>query len=74
MKKNLFFLLTVCLLHGCSETKKSTPLTEQTIDHSWFEEARFGLFIHFGPHSVLCNGEWIMQNRPYHVNAYSRLQ
>ncbi|MDR1951783.1 MAG: alpha-L-fucosidase [Bacteroidales bacterium] len=73
MKKTLLLLLTAYLLNGCCNTK-TTPLTEQTVDHSWFEEARFGLFVHFGPYSVLCDGEWIMQNKPYHVDAYSRLQ
>jgi alpha-L-fucosidase len=74
MKKSFLILLTIGLLNSCSDTKKSTPLTEQTVDHSWFEDARFGLFVHFGPYSVLSNGEWVMQNHPYHVNAYRRLQ
>jgi alpha-L-fucosidase len=42
--------------------------------HQWFEEARFGLFVHFGPYSVLCDGEWIMNNKPVTVHDYKKLQ
>lgn len=40
----------------------------------WFEDARFGMFVHFGPYSVLGNGEWIMNNRSIKTNDYKRLQ
>lgn len=40
----------------------------------WFEDARFGMFVHFGPYSVLGNGEWIMNNRPIKTTEYRRLQ
>lgn len=42
--------------------------------HEWFSNARFGMFIHFGPYSVLGDGEWVMQNRPIKVNEYKKLQ
>ena len=74
MKKTLLLLLTICLLGACSNQstfKFNEP--SQVVDHSWFEDARFGMFIHFGPYAVLSNGEWIMQNFPYHVNQYRQL-
>ncbi|MDR3339990.1 MAG: alpha-L-fucosidase [Candidatus Symbiothrix sp.] len=40
----------------------------------WFEDARFGMFVHFGPYSVLGNGEWVMNNRPIKGEDYKRLQ
>ncbi|MCD8172884.1 MAG: alpha-L-fucosidase [Alistipes sp.] len=43
-------------------------------DTSWFEEARFGMFIHFGPYSVLGSGEWVMNTRPITAQSYLRLQ
>jgi alpha-L-fucosidase len=43
-------------------------------DTKWFEDAKFGMFIHFGPYSVLGNGEWVMQNRPVEVKEYKKLQ
>lgn len=42
-------------------------------DTGWFEEARFGMFVHFGPYSVLGAGEWVMQNRPVKGKDYMRL-
>jgi alpha-L-fucosidase len=29
----------------------------------WFQNARFGMFIHWGVYSVLGDGEWVMNNR-----------
>ena len=43
-------------------------------DTRWFEEARFGMFVHFGPYSVLGAGEWVMTNRPIKAKDYRRLQ
>jgi alpha-L-fucosidase len=43
-------------------------------DTKWFEDARFGMFVHFGPYSVLGSGEWVMNSRPIKGNDYLRLQ
>jgi len=43
-------------------------------DTRWFEEARFGMFIHFGPYSVLGDGEWVMNLRPIRAVDYLQLQ
>jgi alpha-L-fucosidase len=39
----------------------------------WFQDARFGLFIHWGVYSVLGDGEWVMNNRKLRVEEYERL-
>ena len=39
-----------------------------------FQDSRYGLFIHWGPSSLLGAGEWVMHNRNIHVKDYSRLQ
>ncbi|MDL2319975.1 alpha-L-fucosidase [Alistipes sp. OttesenSCG-928-B03] len=43
-------------------------------DTRWFEEARLGMFVHFGPYSVLGAGEWVMNTRPIVGKDYMRLQ
>lgn len=43
-------------------------------DTKWFEDARFGMFIHYGPYSVLGAGEWVMNNRNIKTKDYKRLQ
>ncbi len=39
----------------------------------WFEDAKFGLFIHWGAYSVLGDGEWVMNNRRITVEEYEKL-
>jgi alpha-L-fucosidase len=39
----------------------------------WFQEAKFGLFIHWGVYSVLEDGEWVMNNRKITVEEYEKL-
>jgi alpha-L-fucosidase len=39
----------------------------------WFENARFGMFIHWGVYSVVGDGEWLMNNHKMTVAEYERL-
>jgi alpha-L-fucosidase len=39
----------------------------------WFQDAKFGLFIHWGVYSLLGQGEWVMQNRKITVPEYEWL-
>jgi len=63
-----FIYLFVCLLSVMNISAQTKPSTQ------WFEDARFGMFIHFGVYSVLGNGEWVMNNRPVTGSDYRRLQ
>jgi alpha-L-fucosidase len=38
-----------------------------------FQDAKFGLFIHWGVYSVLGDGEWVMNNRQIAVREYEKL-
>jgi alpha-L-fucosidase len=40
---------------------------------TWFNEARFGMFIHWGPYSVAARGEWVMNRERIPVEEYRRL-
>ena len=40
---------------------------------SWFREARFGIFIHYGLYSELGTGEWSQANENYTVAEYEKL-
>ncbi|MCD7900972.1 MAG: alpha-L-fucosidase [Bacteroides sp.] len=66
MKK---ILTTLLLLLMCHTMFGQTPPKTK-----WFEDARFGLFIHFGPYSVLADGEWVMNTKPIKGKDYMRLQ
>jgi alpha-L-fucosidase len=39
----------------------------------WFQDAKFGLFIHWGVYSVLGSGEWVMNERKIAVHEYEKL-
>lgn len=68
--KKIYLILILFFCFGINIIGQSL---QQKPDTRWFEEARFGMFVHFGPYSVLGNGEWIMNNRNIKVNDYKRL-
>jgi alpha-L-fucosidase len=39
----------------------------------WFEDAKFGLFVHWGVYSLLGKGEWVMNNDKIPVAEYEKL-
>lgn len=39
----------------------------------WFDEARFGMFVHFGIYSQLGRGEWVMYEEDIPRNRYEKL-
>jgi len=50
-----------------------TPAAENLKAREWFADAKFGLFIHWGPFSIPGDGEWVMNNRNITVKNYTRL-
>lgn len=56
---------------SAQETYTLTP--ENRKARAWFEDAKFGLFIHWGVYSVLADGEWVMETRPVNRTDYAKL-
>src|SRR5215471_2010067 len=54
------------------QSPSSVP-PERLATRTWFRDARFGMFIHFGVYSQLGQGEWVMQNRGITVDRYEWL-
>ena len=50
-----------------------TPTAANLKARTWFQDAKFGMFIHWGVYSVLGDGEWLMETRPIHRTDYSKL-
>lgn len=46
---------------------------ERRAAREWYQDAHFGLFVHWGVYSLLGQGEWVMQNRPIAVPDYEWL-
>ena len=61
LKMILISLMVLICLLSCTQKKIESPKNDLTINSSnrleWFQEAKFGLFIHWGLYSVL-GGEW----------------
>jgi alpha-L-fucosidase len=49
------------------------PTPANLAAREWFQDARFGLFVHWGVYSVLGDGEWVMNNRRIPVADYEKL-
>jgi len=65
-------LATAAPAHLASQTGYR-PAPENLQARRWFQDAKFGLFIHWGASSVLGDGEWVMNNRRIPVSLYERL-
>src|SRR5262249_2166308 len=39
----------------------------------WFQDSKFGMFIHWGVYSVLGEGEWVMNNKKMTIAEYEPL-
>lgn len=39
----------------------------------WFEDAKFGMFVHWGVYSVLGEGEWVMNNKKIPIAEYEKV-
>src|SRR5512138_1710655 len=48
------------------------PSPENLKARQWFQEARFGLFIHWGVYAVAGEGEWVMQQKRITIPEYER--
>ncbi len=51
-----------------------TPTKENLAARDWFQNAKYGLFVHWGPFSIPGSGEWVMNNRNITVANYTRLK
>ena len=60
-----FFLATIfSLIFSCKSFSQAyVPTPENIKAREWFSDAKFGLFIHWGPFSIPGDGEWVMNNR-----------
>ncbi len=71
--KYLFIILFSLILRISISAQPYTPTPENLKAREWFSNAKFGLFIHWGPFSIPGEGEWVMQVRNIPVKNYTRL-
>jgi alpha-L-fucosidase len=71
------FLIVVLLFFNTTKqlTAQTTyvPTKSNLEAREWFDDAKFGLFIHWGVYSLLGDGEWVMNNQNISIDAYNKL-
>src|SRR3989441_13361637 len=63
----LLSVLTICSAQTYKPSESNLKARE------WFQDSKFGLFIHWGVYSVLGRGEWVMQNEKIPAAEYEKL-
>ena len=65
-----FLLLFIIKVDGQTNY---TPSPENLKAREWFQDAKFGMFIHWGVYSVLGDGEWVMNTQRIDKQTYQKL-
>src|SRR5512143_2733946 len=52
---------------------KASGLKLDRKDMAWWEDAKFGLFIHWGLYAIPARGEWVMNNEKIPAAEYAKL-
>ena len=74
MRKIIFKILFPIILIGpYLKAQKYLPSPENLEAREWFQNARFGLFVHWGVYSILGDVEWVMNNQNISISEYEKL-
>jgi len=71
--RKLVVLILLALVAGASAQSSYQPSAENLAARQWYQDAKFGMFIHWGVYSLLGSGEWVMEQRPLTVVQYEKL-
>jgi len=66
-------LIALAAIVRASAQTRYQPSAANLAAREWFQNARFGLFVHWGVYSVLGDGEWVMNNRKIPIADYEKL-
>ena len=67
------FLFLLLLFFSSLVQAQYKPSAENSKNREWFQDAKFGLFIHWGVYSVLGDGEWVMNVKQIPIKTYEKL-
>jgi alpha-L-fucosidase len=74
MKRIVLLAFIAMFAAGTQAFLQGQPLPpKETPQQIWFQDAKFGMFIHWGVYSVLSDGEWVMNQRKMTVAEYEKL-
>jgi alpha-L-fucosidase len=69
-------VLTIAVIPLALDPRASAqdqPTAKNLEARRWFQDAKFGMFIHWGVYSLLGEGEWVMNNKKIPVTEYEKL-
>jgi alpha-L-fucosidase len=67
----LIFLAAVCW-SSAAVGQSYQPSESNLRARQWFQDAKFGMFIHWGVYSVPGRGEWVMENEKIPISEYEK--
>jgi alpha-L-fucosidase len=73
MLRNALILTALFFSVTANGQTNYTPTEDNLKNRQWFQDAKFGLFIHWGVYSVLGDGEWVMNNQRIDKATYQKL-
>jgi alpha-L-fucosidase len=69
----LILYCALTALAAPSPAQSNQPTPANLAARTWFQDAKFGMFIHWGTYSVLEDGEWVMEIRKMPITEYEKL-
>lgn len=70
----LWSALALGTMTATAETTSTyAPSPANLASREWFQDAKFGMFIHWGVYSVLGSGEWVMNDRKIRASDYEKV-
>jgi len=76
MKRRMNGLLPLLLLaifwNSTATAQNYQPSESNLKTRQWFQDAKFGMFIHWGVYSVPGRGEWVMENEKIPISEYEK--
>jgi alpha-L-fucosidase len=71
-RRYLAFLLMALCLTSLAASQTYQPSESNLKARQWFQDAKFGMFIHWGVYSVPGEGEWVMEIKKIPVSEYEK--
>lgn len=73
MKRIVSILLVILFIGRINAVEPYRPTAENLQTRTEFQDAKFGIFLHWGLYSMLATGEWTMTNRNINYAEYQKL-
>jgi len=78
-KTTVLAIIAGCFLIHSNAQEGYKPSAQNLENREWFQDAKYGLFVHWGVYSIMGGGgdqgiaEWIMERKNIPVNQYEKL-